>query len=156
MAVAASMGKTGLRCHAAPASLGSPEGHQPSRTAVPYMLLPPTGNPGASPLPAARVHPSPLPKCLHLPKLPLPAGLLRPSASQQKALVSLPGGQVSCSWLIQMERDQGQHSTSPPEPAETHAGVCAKLPCFLALHNPRLCPGASKHHGRTSLWEMSS
>ena len=46
----------------------------------------------------------------------------------------IPGGQVSCSWLIQMERDQRQHSASPREPAEPHAesklSGLASLPCI--------------------------
>lgn len=134
-----------------PGSLRSPEGHQP----LALWIHRKTGGGVLSPLPTCtHLHGR---KCLHLPKLPLPVGWpSAPLCQPTKSPGEIPGGQVSCSWLIQMERDQGQHSASPQEPTEPHAGVCAKLPCFLALHNPWLCPGASKHHGRTYLWEMSS
>lgn len=100
----------------------------PLHPAVLFMLLPSAGAQELSPLHTTHMRPSPLPAVPPSAQTPPPSWPSAPLCQPTQSPGEISGRQVSCSWLIQMERDQGQHSAFPQEPAEPHAtSVCSSL-----------------------------
>lgn len=110
--------------------------------------------PRPRPLTLPHMHPPQCQQHLICPQSPSPAGLLLPLCLPTQALVRDQAGQVSCSWLIQMEKDQDKARS--PRSRESHLledelGCPSLTWCHCAGSPPQDCPGATSPAAGRSL-----